>query len=278
MSPRVKLIGGVAGGFLLLIILISGFGKDNSQVATQENKEVQTTVLTTEKVQEKTPTVQKQNDYVSIVSVVDGDTIKVSIAGETKPIRLIGIDTPETVDPRKPVQCFGIEASNKAKELLLGKSVRLEADQSQGELDKYNRLLRYVFLKDGTSFNKWMIANGYAHEYTYQTPYKYQAEFKVAEQNARNKQLGLWNPTVCPVDVTLPPVQIQTQTPVPSLPAQPQTISAHTFYTSSYYSAKYYYCDTDDGWKSLSPTYLKSFSNETELLAKYARTLHEPCK
>jgi len=144
-----------------------------------------------------------QSAVYSVVSVVDGDTIKVSIDGKTETLRLIGIDTPETVDPRKPVQCFGTEASNKAKELLSGKKVRLEADSTQGELDKYDRLLRYVFLEDGTFFNKEMIALGYAHEYTYQSnPYKYQADFKVAEKDAREQSKGLWNPSTCNGDTT----------------------------------------------------------------------------
>lgn len=136
------------------------------------------------------------NTY-KVVKVVDGDTLDVDIDGKTERLRLIGIDTPETVDPRKPVQCFGKEASNRAKELLNGKSVSLEADESQGERDKYGRLLRYVFLADGTNFNLYMISEGYAHEYTYDTAYKYQKEFKQAEREARNAQKGLWSPDTC---------------------------------------------------------------------------------
>ncbi len=101
------------------------------------------------------------------------------------------MDTPETVDPRKPVQCFGVEASNKAKELLSARMVRLEADDSQSERDKYSRLLRYVFLEDGTFYNKYMIAEGFAHEYTYQSnPYRYQPEFQLAERQARENKKG----------------------------------------------------------------------------------------
>lgn len=105
--------------------------------------------------------------------------------GTRETIRLIGIDTPETVDPRKPVQCFGGEASNKAKELLSGKKVRIEKDSTQGDRDKYGRLLTYIYREDGLFFNKYMIEQGYAYEYTYDTPYKYQAEFKEAEKYAR---------------------------------------------------------------------------------------------
>ena len=129
--------------------------------------------------------------------MVDGDTFDVDINGKIERLRMIGIDTPETVDPRKPVQCFGREASNKAKELLSGQAVYLEADESQGDRDKYGRLLRYAFLPDGTNFNLFMISEGYAHEYTYHLPYKYQAEFKQAEIDARNGNKGLWSPDTC---------------------------------------------------------------------------------
>lgn len=138
-----------------------------------------------------------------VTQVVDGDTIKVNIDGEITTLRLIGIDTPETVDPRKPVQCFGREASDKAKELLTNKKVRLEGDSTQGELDKYGRLLRYIFLEDGTFYNKLIIAEGYAHEYTYQSnPYKYQLDFQAAENEARINNKGLWSEDACNGDTT----------------------------------------------------------------------------
>lgn len=138
------------------------------------------------------------NQLFLVTQVVDGDTIKVNLNGKSETLRLIGIDTPEIVDPRKPVQCFAKEASNKAKEILNNQEILLEADDSQGERDKYDRLLRYIFLKDGTNFNKLMIAEGYAHEYTYQSnPYKYQAEFKEAEKTAREAGKGLWGPSTC---------------------------------------------------------------------------------
>ena len=73
--------------------------------------------------------------------VVDGDTARVWVNGESESIRIIGLDTPETVDPRKPVQCFGQEASDKAKSLLEGQIIGLEIDTTQGEQDKYQRLI-----------------------------------------------------------------------------------------------------------------------------------------
>ena len=142
----------------------------------------------------KTETVKPTYTYYSISSVVDGDTVKVNIAGTVTTLRLIGMDTPETVDPRKPVQCFGKEASNKAKELLIGNKVRIEKDSSQGEFDKYGRTLAYIYREDGLFYNKYMIEQGYAHEYTYGTPYKYQAEFKAAQKSAQTNLRGLWSP------------------------------------------------------------------------------------
>lgn len=136
--------------------------------------------------------VKRPEETYEVVKVVDGDTLTLNMGNKTETLRLIGMDTPETVDPRKPVQCFAKEASNKAKEMLMGKRVRIEADPSQGERDKYNRLLRYIFLEDGTFYNRLMIEEGYAHEYTYNTPYKYQSEFKEAETKAREGKKGFW--------------------------------------------------------------------------------------
>lgn len=132
-----------------------------------------------------------------VARVIDGDTILVNVNEVSEKIRLIGVNTPETVDPRTQVECFGREASEFTKTLLLDTPVILEADHTQGDRDKYGRLLRYVFLEDGTFINQKIIAEGYGHEYTYRTPYKYQAEFKDAERSARKTQKGLWAPEAC---------------------------------------------------------------------------------
>jgi len=138
----------------------------------------------------------------TVTNVVDGDTIDVSINGEVKRLRLIGVDTPETKDPRKTVQCFGKEASAFTTSTLLNQSVTLEADDSQGDLDKYGRELRYVILSDGTNFNKLLIHDGYAHEYTYHTAYKYQVEFKAAQADAESSKRGLWADDTCAGNTT----------------------------------------------------------------------------
>ncbi len=156
------------------------------------------------------PTVSiKITDRLSrVIRVVDGDTIVVEVDGVQEKVRLIGVDTPEVVDSRKTVECFGKEASAFTTNLLtptwkprfqVGTNVRvrLESDSSQEDRDRYGRLLRYVFLADNTLVNKTIIAEGYGHEYTYRTPYLYQAEFKTAERIARENQKGLWAVGIC---------------------------------------------------------------------------------
>ena len=141
-----------------------------------------------------TKKIYNTNEY-SVISVNDGDTIVISNGLKKLTIRLIGVDTPEVVDPRKPVQCFGREASDNTKRILPHDTlVSLELDPSQGEIDKYGRTLGYVILKDGTNLNKKIIEDGFGHEYTYQNnKYKYQTEFRQAEQSAREAGRGLWN-------------------------------------------------------------------------------------
>ena len=133
----------------------------------------------------------------AVVKVVDGDTIQVDANGQRLKIRMIGLDTPETVDPRKPVQCFGREASAQAKTILGGQSVYLETDPSQDSVDRYGRTLTYVWTASGRLFNLDMIADGYAFEYTYDLPYRYKADFKAAENDARAQGRGLWSPSAC---------------------------------------------------------------------------------
>lgn len=164
---------------IVVFIFVNGFGPQDNQY-TNDTQDVEGVAT---------------NQY-TVTKVVDGDTIEVNIEGQATKVRLIGINTPETVDPRKEVECYGKEASNMLKELIEGKKVKLEADSTQQNTDKYGRLLRYVFLND-KNIDLQMVEEGYAFEYTYFMPYKYQAEFKAAEKNAQVKNLGLWDPKVC---------------------------------------------------------------------------------
>lgn len=138
--------------------------------------------------------------FYKVTKVTDGDTLRVDVDGESERVRLIGINTPETVDPRREVECFGKEASERMKGLAEGKLIRLEYDGSQGSRDTYGRLLAYVYLEDGEMLNRKMVAEGYAYEYTYMTPYKYQTEFKELQNLARSSGRGLWSPDACASD------------------------------------------------------------------------------
>lgn len=129
--------------------------------------------------------------------VVDGDTLWVRRDGKNVKVRLIGIDTPETVDPRRPVQCFGKEASARAKALLTGARVLLIGDPTQDRSDRYGRELDYLWLADGRFFNLLMIRQGLAHEYTYDLPYRYQRSFRAAQRWAELRGRGLWATTTC---------------------------------------------------------------------------------
>ncbi len=140
--------------------------------------------------------ITEDGQYV-VSKVIDGDTLKVKKNGEEKTIRLLGINTPETVDPRRPVECFGKEASDYMKNIASDQVVRIELDPTQGEVDKYGRTLAYVYLSQGTFLNQKMIEDGYAFEYTYHLAYKYQEAFKKAEKTAREKFRGLWQKGVC---------------------------------------------------------------------------------
>ena len=132
-----------------------------------------------------------------MVRVVDGDTVSVEIDGQEETVRFIGIDTPETRHPSKGVECYGREASARTAELLDSQTVYLEEDQSQDSRDRYGRMLRYVWTEDGRNVNMRLVAEGYAFEYTYETPYKYQTDFRTAQDEARAGGLGLWAASVC---------------------------------------------------------------------------------
>ncbi len=142
-------------------------------------------------------TPEKQKGLVPVLRVIDGDTIVAEIGGQPVHVRLIGINSPELNDKRAAVACLARKAKEEAQKILDGTSVYLEKDATQGDYDKYNRLLAYVFAADGVNFNKLMIEEGYAYEYTYNLPYKYQKDFKYAQNKARGNQLGLWSSGLC---------------------------------------------------------------------------------
>lgn len=131
-------------------------------------------------------------ETATVTRVIDGDTVELS---DARKVRYIGIDTPEVVDPRKPVECFGREAKEENKRLVEGKTVRLEKDIS--ETDKYGRLLRYVYIDlpaqaGDIMVNESLIRHGFAYASTYPPDVKYQKRFLEAEQEAQKNNRGLW--------------------------------------------------------------------------------------
>jgi micrococcal nuclease len=126
-------------------------------------------------------------EYRQCTRVVDGDTI---VLDGNERVRLIGVDTPETVHPSKPVEFFGKEASAFTKRTVEGKKVRLKYDWQLK--DKYGRTLAYVYLSDGTLLNAEIIKQGYGHAYT-KYPFKYLEDFRKYEREAREQGKGLWS-------------------------------------------------------------------------------------
>lgn len=142
------------------------------------------------------PVTEKVNQVTAagtyrVLSVEDGDTIVVDMAGQEERVRFIGVDTPEVKDPRKPVQCFGRAASAYTKQLIGNNTVKLEADPENTNRDRYNRLLRYLYLPDGTLVNAKIIEDGYGFAYT-SFPATKNKEFKELENQARRNNRGLW--------------------------------------------------------------------------------------
>ncbi len=136
----------------------------------------------------------------SVARILDGDTIAVVRDGQEVKVRLIGVDTPETVQPSKPVEAYGKEASQFTRNLLLGEKVYLVRDPTKAEKkDRYGRLLAFVYrAPDGIFVNAEIIRQGYGHAYT-QYPFQYMEEFRQLERFAREAGKGLWGtPTEAP--------------------------------------------------------------------------------
>lgn len=129
---------------------------------------------------------------VRVTRVVDGDTIEIE-GGEM--VRYIGVNTPETVKPNSPVECFGREASAFNKRLVENALVRLEKDVS--DRDRYGRLLRFVYLEDGTFVNDALVREGYAYASVFPPDVTKAEQFDSAQIQAREARLGLWADDTC---------------------------------------------------------------------------------
>ena len=146
-------------------------------------------------------------EIAEVTRVVDGDTVEVRITersdgpgaglaeiGETYSVRLIGIDTPESVKPGSPVECFGKEASSATNALLDGQTVTLVKDVE--ETDSYDRLLRYVYLGEEMA-NARLVLNGYASAYTYPPNVRHSRLLIKLQRDARDNNRGLWSRETC---------------------------------------------------------------------------------
>ncbi|NOY65397.1 MAG: thermonuclease family protein [Nitrospirae bacterium] len=128
-------------------------------------------------------------EYREVSRVIDGDTI---VLKNGQRVRLLGIDTPESADPRRPVQFFGLEAKQFLKRLVEHRTVCLRRDRDRTiNKDKYNRLLRYIYL-DKLFVNKEIVKKGYGFVFV-QFPFQYMEEFRKLQQEAMEKEVGLWN-------------------------------------------------------------------------------------
>jgi micrococcal nuclease len=125
-------------------------------------------------------------EIYKVKRVIDGDTLLL-INGER--VRLIGVNTPETKHPQKPVEYFGREAYLFTKHMVDGKEARFEFERQKR--DRYSRLLAYVYLLDGTFLNAEIIKQGYGFAYT-RFPFKYMEEFRKYEREARENRQGMW--------------------------------------------------------------------------------------
>lgn len=130
-----------------------------------------------------------------VVRVVDGDTVRVHMSGVEVPVRVLGIDTPETVHPHKPVERYGPESTQEARRLLEGQYVRLDTDLTRAQhVDMHGRLLAYITLPDGTDYGHHMIAAGYARENTFAGQrYTRQQQYRDAELAAWAAGRGQWS-------------------------------------------------------------------------------------
>ncbi|HEY4694352.1 MAG TPA: thermonuclease family protein [Candidatus Nanoarchaeia archaeon] len=174
--------------FLVIVLgvflLVQGVNDNKSDGKKDESK---TSVGGSQEAESSQETATSQEDLFLVTKVVDGDTIEIEGG---KRVRYIGIDTPETVDPREEVQCFGKEASEKNKQLVENKKVKLEKDVS--EFDQYSRLLRYIYVGN-TFVNELLVKEGFARASSYPPDVKYQDKLSAAEQFARENNKGLWS-------------------------------------------------------------------------------------
>ena len=130
------------------------------------------------------------NPLATVTRVVDGDTAHVLFRGRDVTVRFIGVDTPETVAPGQPIECYGPEASHFAKQQLTGQRIRLEFDVDR--IDPFGRTLAYLWMHDGSLFNETLVRRGFATVATYPPDTRYVQRFEAAQRAAKATARGLW--------------------------------------------------------------------------------------
>ena len=135
-------------------------------------------------------TAAHRTESAYVVRVIDGDTIEVQVEGATATVRLMGIDTPETTHPTRPVEYYGPEAAALAETVLSGMTVDLTMDRTGDREDVYGRWLRYVVVR-GVDFNAALVREGYARAVR-GFAYARRAEFIALEAAARSRGVGVW--------------------------------------------------------------------------------------
>jgi micrococcal nuclease len=198
--------GLVAGASLALLVVFSGisgalYGDGGRERTGSPGQGEQAAVApkpepTEERKEEPKPADKEEDtgryDAVTTVSrVVDGDTVEIEPAVDgNNEVRLIGVDTPETVDPGEDVEPYGPESSNYATSVLEGEEVELEFDEER--TDQYGRLLAYVYLAGDEMFNGELVKGGYAQVYTVEPNARYEDRFRALQGEARDAEIGIW--------------------------------------------------------------------------------------
>lgn len=129
---------------------------------------------------------------VKVVNVVDGDTVLINLEGTVELVRLIGVDAPEIKGPYSEEQCYGKESYEYLKDILNGEMIVIKSEDDSSDRDKYNRLLRFVYLSDGTLLNSHLIEEGYAFVYSF-VDFSEKDNFLLLERKARDSRVGLWS-------------------------------------------------------------------------------------
>jgi micrococcal nuclease len=175
---------------LLLLALLAGCGGYGDEGGGPGSSKAPAGLATSKAQRERWPDPPQDAVAAKVQRVTDGDTFVATVKGRRERVRVIGVDTPESVAPNRPDEPYGEEASDFAKRYLDGETVRLAGDAEPR--DRYGRMLAYVWLADGTFWNALLVAEGYAQQLTIPPNVTYTALFRRLVGEARREDRGLW--------------------------------------------------------------------------------------